>query len=164
MGISNDNQLAAYREWLADSMARQVERMYMLGPVQTGRVTSQSSNVKEVEKPMNPSYSKYFEPSYAQTKMAGTLQAPAPIALVVRDERVPAPLPSKPLDLIPSGTVFQGRIGSITGTFKKNQNTVCQLDGHSVWMTPNTYTTGGFNGPCHNYQPVHGRVIIERNA
>lgn len=62
------------------------------------------------------------------------------------------------LQNIPTGTVFQGTIGSVRGTFKCNQGYVFQLDGSSLWDLTRTGMA------CDNYQPIHGRIVIERNA
>lgn len=75
---------------------------------------------------------------------------------------------------IPYGTMFQGTFldptnnTAYTGTFFKGNSTITQMDGerHDSWgLGP-----GAVKAQIHkyivvyNYQAVHGRIVIERNA
>lgn len=65
------------------------------------------------------------------------------------------------LTLVPGGTVFLGKIGAVDGCFKRNQGHVFQLDGTAIFQVPAKYSV---TERVYNYQPVHGRIVIERNA
>lgn len=60
---------------------------------------------------------------------------------------------------IPMGTVFQGTIGDSRGTFMRVGEVVVGLDRNLFWVG-----LSGRSWTCKNYQPVHGRIVIERNA
>lgn len=70
---------------------------------------------------------------------------------------------------IPNKTVFQGTInGFVTGTFRKNGNGhtgyVFSLVDDEMWQSGGCCVGGTQLFYCDNYQPVHGRIVIERNA
>lgn len=85
-------------------------------------------------------------------------------ALTVVDQRpVPPSKPDMPLHQIPNGTMFTGAINhqKIRGTFIKRQDVVINLASDNVWRHVNDQNHQWF---CADYQPVNGRIVIERNA
>lgn len=63
---------------------------------------------------------------------------------------------------IPSGAVFEGEIGGAYGSVFLRGGT---LNSMVVDLkNPNNYWTSADNILVQNYQPVHGRIVIERNA
>lgn len=62
---------------------------------------------------------------------------------------------------IPSGTVFVGDIGGARSVFLRGgerNSMVVDL------KNPNNYWTSADYISVQDYQPVHGRIVIERNA
>lgn len=61
------------------------------------------------------------------------------------------------------GTVCQGRLDP-TGPIRTFLRTFSELvdlsNPHATW----TATSRSFSPTLYNYQPVHGRIVIERNA
>lgn len=79
----------------------------------------------------------------------------------VEDQRCATIPGTKAAGDIPCGTVFTGAIAGVPGVFMRSgQTTVCIVD----LMNPSRYWTSAANIKVKDYQPVHGKIVIERNA
>lgn len=84
-------------------------------------------------------------------------------SLPVQDNRPVKARVTKATLLIPDGAVFQGLIGSVRGTFKRNQQTIFQLDGTAIFQIGYGLYSSNIDF-CYDYQQVHGHIVIDRNA